>query len=427
MSNKLYAVAVAVLVAIILLCGVKFVKAQELTTKQLMAKAAVSQVGDVLSRAGAVEIKKAPVAGQVTAKIYASPQWTANGAPLIVKDEVSGRVTSRGRYVNYIPDEATAKLEVSRTVGNASVKELWTVPDAKTTQLVWTVETDAPNTEFTDGELIFRDTLGEIILKSPPPVAWDADKKPVEIKVIFELGKLSYALPEGELKYPVTVDPTSVMATNNGYIESSGTTYSTVRDATSAGHAGDHLYVGQDGGYYDVYRSFFTFAIPNMTTLTSASLYLFGRSDLSQTDFDLYFLTSTYSDPLVNNDFIKFNGHQSSGTYNGTLLTNTWNSVSYSSSWNEFTFNSAGKDSIYAKKGSNIKMTAISSNDYNNITPSDYESLAFSSAVTSGEEPYLSLTFSLSSGSPTNTQSRLFSPGNPSYLWNHAPKYLWKP
>ena len=201
-----------------------------------------------------------------------------------------------------------------------------------------------------------------------------------------------------------TTDPTSIQATNNGRIYILNATYTTARNA-AAGDAtdGGYFQVGQTTDYY-VIRSFASFAIPEMTSLTSASLFLEGQSDSSVTDFDVYILTSTYSNPLVLGDFDLFDGHQASGAYNGTVLNDTWNTSSYSATWNEFTFNAAGLSAILAKKNDTFKIVVISKEDYDNSAPAGGESVIFEPTSTVSKEPYLVLTYTTASAPTVTTQ-----------------------
>jgi hypothetical protein len=386
---------------------------QELTPSQLSAKMATAKVGDVLSRAGNKEIKKAPE-GKLNAKIFTSPQWDANGQPLLIRDDATGKVTSRGRYVKYVPDVNTAKLTVRREKGNASIKEYWTVPDSTVIKLSWTVETNASNVGFGNETLIFYDTVNSELFRTPPPMAWDADKKPVIIKVSYVDKQLTYDIIADKYTYPITVDPTSVVATNDGYVYcSNNSTYDTARNTTVGDIAAtDVLNIGQYyTSLYRIYRSFLAFAIPYMTSITVASLYLWGYNDYSTTDFEVYLHTATHSNPIVVDDFNNFDGWQATGAYNGTILNNTWNSSSMvESGWIHIDMNAAGLSAILAKKNDTLKIVAISKEDYIDSAPTGAERIVFASSISeAGKEPYLSITFQL--GSTSNIRSILSKDG----------------
>jgi len=172
----------------------------------------------------------------------------------------------------------------------------------------------------------------------------------------------------------------NVIATNDGDLQSgSGTNYVTARDASSSGNPFALIGAGQffiSPNYY-VERSFLSFAIPNMDSISAASLYLYGNTDYSTIDFYVLFLTSTYSNPLVAGDFDLFDGHQASGAYNGTSLNSAWNTSSYSVTWNQIIFNATGFNAIIAKKNSTFLMAIISSIDSSNTAPTGYEAVRF--------------------------------------------------
>jgi len=172
-------------------------------------------------------------------------------------------------------------------------------------------------------------------------------------------------------------------------------TYATTRDATSGTVFNNNAIIGQEiPSTYSIYRSFYSFAIPNMTTLTAASLFVNGNNDSSTTDFNVYILTSTYSS-YTGSEYDVFDGHQATGAYNGTALNNAWSTASYSANWNELVFTAGGRTAILAQKNGTFKMAAISSRDYASTTPTGAEYLSFKTSTTAGEEPYLSITYTL--------------------------------
>jgi hypothetical protein len=216
-------------------------------------------------------------------------------------------------------------------------------------------------------------------------------------------GDIHISLDVADAIFPIKVDPTStVVATNDKGIRNlSLVSYVTARDAAAGEYVYDQPTVGQafnvDTWY--VYRIFASFAIPDIpagAVLTAASLFLYGYYDASTDDFDAYIHTSTYSNPLVKEDFDLFDGHQASGAYNGTILNNAWNSSSYSATWNEITFNAAGLAAILAKENDTFKMAMISKNDYDNTAATDYyDACQFYPSTEVGKEPYLSITFQI--------------------------------
>ncbi len=188
----------------------------------------------------------------------------------------------------------------------------------------------------------------------------------------------------------------SVIATNDGLIYTGASTYVGARDVT-AGTAVQttDFTLGQQyvNPTYYVVRDFASFAIPDMSALTAASLFLYGYEDGSTTDFTAAILTSTYNNPLVVADVDQFDGWQSSGAYNGTLLNDAWSSTSYQAGWNEIAYNAAGLAAILAKKNDTFKIAILSSRDYAGTACTGDEFIRFYSSVTAGKEPYLSITY----------------------------------
>ena len=200
----------------------------------------------------------------------------------------------------------------------------------------------------------------------------------------------------------VSAGPTSIIATNDGRIRNNDATYTTARNATAGNYTDASFIIGQSSTYY-INRSFASFAIPDMATITSASLFLYGNTDGSTVDFGVYILTSTYSNPFVVGDFDLFSGHQASGAYNGTVLNDLWNTSSYSASWNEFVFNADGLSAVLAKKNDTFLMAAISKEDYDNSANTDTEYVWFENSTVAGKEPYLSITYTTTVTAPTVT------------------------
>jgi len=189
-----------------------------------------------------------------------------------------------------------------------------------------------------------------------------------------------------------TVD---IEATNDGRIRVYDEVYATARnDGPNPEVSTTQNSVGQtaSGNFY-LWRLFASFVLPEMTTVTSVSLFLDGVSNSSDTDFDVYVFTSTYTDPLEVGDWGLFDGHQATGAYNGTILNDTWNTTSYSDDWNEIVFNAAGRSAVLAAKNTTFKIALISKEDYSSDQPGDSEYVIFSTTIHSGLEPYLKVSY----------------------------------
>lgn len=282
-------------------------------------------------------------------------------------------------------------LSIRVDTHNAGVKETITLLDEK-----------AP-TRF-DWRTQWSKSRGGIIV--PNPTAVDAGGRRVPVHIQESNGILTCELDVATAKFPIQLDPTSVIATSDGFFYSydgSPATYASVRNVTSASASyTNQLVVGQDAsGGFEVYRSPARFAIPNMTSISAASMFLEGSNDTSTVDFDIYIHTAGpwYAGVDIR-DFTHFTGWKSSGAYDGTVLNNSWNSSSWSATWNEITFAAAGLSAILAAKNTTLCLVLISKEDYDSSEPTDWELVSFEPHTVSGKEPYLSLTYTLQLPAP---------------------------
>ncbi len=302
------------------------------------------------------------------------------------------------------------------------MKETITLADENAaTTLRWLVQTDGTLVAQEDNSFNVRARDGSTPMRIDAPRAWDKNGKPVMVVASVAGDTLTFkvtVLPGQE--YPLTVDPTSIIATNNGYAYSDNTdppTYTDARNAiTGSAKATNMFSVGQLIDFR-IGRGFASFVIPDMSSISAASLFLEGNGDASVVDFEIYINTSTYSSPLVKEDFDLFDGWQASGAYNGSILNNTWNSSSYSATWNEIVFNAAGLAAVLAKKNDTFKIVVLSKEDYNSSEPTDAEWINFESATTAGKEPYLSITYTLAPTAPTNFTNTGATTTTLSYSW----------
>jgi len=330
----------------------------------------------------------------------------------------------KGDYsVSYTALFDTADVHATTEFSTVGVKQTYTFKDIKSVQdLKWLMSSNTVKQRRDDGSISFSDSAGTLLFLSPAPTAWDAKYAPVLVISALSGDTLTYTidLPEDAV-FPVTIDPTSVVATNDGYIQCyHDTDYATARNAiTGDSTDGGELRIGlySNGTYFGFRRSFVSFAIPDMVSVSAASFFGEGNNDSSITDFIIYILASSYSTPLVVQDYDQFDGWQASGAYNGTVLNNDWNSSSYSATWNEITFNAAGRAAILAAKTTTLKLALISKEDYDASVPVDNEYIYFDSSVTSGKEPYLSITFTPPVSPPTDFANTGATTTTLSYSW----------
>lgn len=392
-----------------------------------------ASIGDTLIRQGPILVTKENVSGILRAKIFSSAQWDMTGEPIVKYDTNLNRITSKSRYVSFIPDKSTSLLKVNRTIGNTGVKEEWIIPDSTVTTLVWTIDTNADITwESETGILSFTSFAGLPMFSTLPPVAWDSKNKPVGLVVKYTDRVLTYTISSGNYTYPLIVDPTTVTATNDGFVSGgSDVTYDTGRNLTTGtGVTTTQIQIGQwyAGAYWAFRRGFASFEIPNMTTLTSASFFAYvGAFDITDA-FNININVATCGNPLSTADFDAFEGHQVSGAYNGTLITTAISTSSIAQNdWHEFALNAYGLSSILSKKNDTWSLAVLCSSDYLDTEPAEGDDgmLYFYSSVTADKEPYLSITYTIGGGSEP-TANKPISNGEPAPMFNSTPVPIWR-
>jgi len=322
-------------------------------------------------------------------------------------DKSKGYRFIRGNYyVTYCPaGDWTGKT--SSVIPTAEgIKESVTFTSDADSSVSWIVNTNA-YVSFFDDELTFSDSTGTFLFMIPKAAASDSTGMYIPVTVSFEADTLTYTLEIPEIvSWPVTLDPsTTITAQTDGRINNSDNTYSTARDAESGTSGSDYLEVGQYYGVpdYFVIRSFLTFPIPVLWSVSACSLYVNGKTNNSTTDFNIYIHgADSYGPTLDNNDFSRFHGRNTGQPHNGTVLNDSWNSASYSADWNSIIFTAAGRDSILASMGDTLRIALISGEDYDNSSPTNNERLQFESSSHATDKPYLSMTYYASESDPSN-------------------------
>ncbi len=190
-------------------------------------------------------------------------------------------------------------------------------------------------------------------------------------------------------------DEISPTATNEGRIVASNATYTTAQGATTGSADFDYFYVGQETDSFGVFRSFMTFAIPATSEVAACVLHLDGYLNHSTTDFEIYVVSSTYSNPMDGNDF---------DLVGSTAWNETWNSSSYSADDNAITFNATGRAVVLAAQGGTLRMALRSLEDINISAPTGQEDVHFNI------NPTLTITYTLPGWA--HTASGVATPAN---------------
>jgi len=242
----------------------------------------------------------------------------------------------------------------------------------------------------------FRWNIQSNGLNPNPPYAVDANGDFVPVSEALKDNILTYTLDVSKAVYPIILDPsTTIEATNDGAVYNQDISYAATRDDTEGiGAATNRLYVGQTLANYGVYRAFASFAIPAMTACSACNLLLYGHTNGSTTDFNIYIHSSTYVDAPTITDFPLFDGRRTAQADNGTILNDAWNSSGFNlNGWNTITLNASGRADVLGAQGGTLKLCLISKEDYDNSEPADDEYLMFESSRTVNKEPYLDITY----------------------------------
>ena len=317
-----------------------------------------------------------------------------------------GHSFTRGEYyVRYCPaGNWTGKISAVTPVSEG-IKEAVTLTAEAEPTVSWTVSTNA-EVSFADGVLTCRDSTGSFLFMVPRAMAFDSTGLNIPVKTSFTGDTLSYALsiPEN-ITWPVILDPsTTITASCDGGMYRAGDgSYAESRDDSAATSVNvNSLYVGQKSNHY-IFRSFMCFPIPELVTATACSLYVNGKSNFSDIEFDIYIHgASEYKSTLTVEDYPHFDGRQTGQPHNGIVLNETWNSTSYSSDWNVIVFNAAGRDSVEAAAGDTLWIVLISKEDYNNSPAIQSEEVVFESSNHATDKQYLSLTYATGPEPPGN-------------------------
>ncbi len=281
------------------------------------------------------------------------------------------------------------------------VKETYTLDRTSDGVVSWRFETGAASATLEDGVVLFRDGTGRVRFRTMPATAADAAGTPVPVSVELAGDTLTYrALVPPDAALPVTVDP----GTTTGDILDAGhsitmATYLESRNATASSAINANvLSVGTYVLSNDnrVYRSDLAFplALPDVQTVAACTLYVWGHTDQSDTDIQLYMLgASAAGSTFEMADFNDFNGWQSSGGYTGTILNESWNSSSFvTGAYNHIVFNQAGRDSLTAALEDTLRIVLLSQNDYQGAQINGSAYVGFRSR-TYQYPPYLSLSY----------------------------------
>ncbi len=164
---------------------------------------------------------------------------------------------------------------------------------------------------------------------------------------------------------------------------------------------------------YTVYRGFMQFDLstvsPAITSCEEAYLNLTGTADASDTDFNIYLVTGTWTAGSLNVDsYDEFSGWVAgTADYTGTILNESFLTTTQfsTSTTNRIRLNRAGRTAIVRATGSVLKLMLLSSRDYGyDATPTGDEYVRF--MVSDGVTPSLELIYN--TVKPDNERARIY-------------------
>ncbi len=229
--------------------------------------------------------------------------------------------------------------------------------------------------------ITYRDALNRFACAFPIGTAYEQNNTSAIAPLIYRLvhqGGDTYLLSGvpyttlTAMTFPVVIDPTitTTSLASDGFIYNSGTSYSTVRTATSGtvNSTATSITIGQKkvSSTYYIYRGFVIFnttTLPSNAYIDNATLSLYKVSDFSTTDFSITIQNgqSTYPHtPMQASDYNKNDYAGNGGTLNTTLFTTGYNPINITNlNW--------------ITKNGTTKLCLRSSRDINGNTPTGNE------------------------------------------------------
>jgi hypothetical protein len=244
------------------------------------------------------------------------------------------------------------------------------------------------NVTISDAGVDFKDALGQFKCALPLGEAYELNNESIRQKLTYRIVHLNgntYLLSGLKLSdlnamtFPVVIDPTlSVNSiSNDGYIYSFSTTYSTAWGASSGivDSSSTYLSIGQKKGpgqpaTYYIYRGFVLFntsSLPSNAYLDNAILSLYKKDDYSTTDFDITIQNGQPTfphNPLQVGDYDKRHYSGNGGSLNTMNFVNGRNNISLTNlNW----INRNGTTKLCLRSSRDINGTTPTGNEYINV------------------------------------------------------------
>lgn len=326
--------------------------------------------------------------------------------------------------------DTTDAVDIEANAVNSGIKETIVLRDETApTSLKWMVSIDGTVKENGDGWDIYNNR-NEFAFHITRFTAKDANNDVVRITTVMDSGYIIAVIDAEGAKYPITIDPatTTVNASNDSWQRTSGVAgaypnyyfaarndpngESSFTSSTSPHQVGQECYIiaGLDSTYY-VHRMLHQYVLApslNIVTISACSTYYYVKYTIyTEDDFLLYQIIGTQTGVPNAGWFNDFLAWSDSGAYivTSTYLTTPKNtSTMASGNFYYQPYTALGIDSLNAcvARSDTHRVVFMSEEDIQENTPLSTDGtttrrsyLSISTSEDSGEESYLSFTYTV--------------------------------
>ena len=289
------------------------------------------------------------------------------------------RFSAGGASVEYAARFDTSKaVDIETRVISRGVKETVTLKGEAPALLEWDVAIDGEVRPEGDGWAVYADSVRAFGIEAL--TAWDAKGAPVKVSATLEKGVLSARVDTEGAEWPETVDPSTTVTpveSRMGFNYYSSGDWPSVRKFTNGAVNSTQIQVGVSYATgYTVERGHMKLDLsgfdPTGKTITGIALKLYGQTDYSATDFDVYavasFIYGNSIDGSWHNDFYGWSAN-SNDTYSIISYGSFYTSAFTTKGYNTLNFNSAGIDSARTYMGADKPKMGITLLGSKDITP----------------------------------------------------------
>ena len=338
-------------------------------------------------------------AGPYAATWFDSTSWDYTIATLDGMEKVGFKALHNRRY-----------MSVSTVPTNTGMKQTWVLADSRAAKsLKWKVDSSAPMIHG-GGKVL----AGQFTITAP--IAWDADSTNVPVAVSVSGDTLTYAVFDGGKRYPITVDPTAIIADTDattGVVQRGNQlTYEAARDSllgVQGQESSTGIIVGQSRGagtVFTVMRSILRFNTSSLgnVVVSGATLKAYCEAEFSNNAFSIALVqvaAGTDSSLFDKTIYSKLTGWAASGSYSVVYLATSISSDVFAAGDTlSFALNADGKAAIH--KNGVTQFMMMSSKDISATNPSPVTYNINEYAYIGDDNLYLAVTYSYQVNPPTN-------------------------